>query len=143
RIDCDVHLGAAFRAQLLADEQHWGFVELAFADNDGAVDRQLVELAPHGVDRRLVGGSFRTATAQPRRRDRSALREPHDLDRKDGLEEQVRMHRDRVYASLRHRLDLAFLVQLFSIRITCGFSTSTPSCSMAANAWRTASSVVA
>ena len=73
-------------AYLLADEQHRRLVELALADDDGAVDRQLVELAPHGIDRRLVGRLLGAAAAQPRRRDRRALGHAHDLDREDALE---------------------------------------------------------
>jgi hypothetical protein len=55
RIDRDVDLGAGFVADLLADEQHRRLVELALADHHRAIDRQLVELAPHCVDRGLIG----------------------------------------------------------------------------------------
>ena len=89
RIDGDVDLGAGLGADLLADEQHRRLVHLALPDHDGAVDRQLVELAPHGVDRGLIGGLFVAAPAQPRRRDRRALGHAHDLDRENALQ-----HRD-------------------------------------------------
>ena len=82
--------GPVLRADLLADEQHRRLVALALADHHGAVDRQLVELAPHGVDRRLVGGLLVAAAAQPRRRHRGALGHAHDLEREDALEHLVR-----------------------------------------------------
>ncbi len=59
RIDGDVDLGAGLGADLLADEQHRRLVHFALPDHHGAVDRQIVELAPHGVDRGLVGGLLR------------------------------------------------------------------------------------
>ena len=89
RIDRNVDLEPAFGADLLADEQHRRFVHLAFADHDRAVDRQLVELAPHGVDRGLVGGLFVAAAAQPRRIDRRALGHAHDLERENALQHEV------------------------------------------------------
>ena len=89
RIDRDVDLRALLGADLLADEQHRRLVELALADHHGAVDRQLVELAPHGVDRRLVGGLLVAAAAQARRRHRRALGDAHDLDREDALQHQT------------------------------------------------------
>ena len=62
RVDGDVHLvvGAAVavalpgQPDLLADVEHRRLVALALADDDGAVDRHGVELAPHGLDGRLV-----------------------------------------------------------------------------------------
>ena len=81
--------GPRLVADLLADEQHRRFVDLALADHDGAVDRQLVEFAPHGVDGGLVGGLFLAAPAQPRRRDRGALGHAHDLDRENALERRT------------------------------------------------------
>ena len=66
RIDGDVHfveahrprtvdLGGVHLADLLADEQHRRFVALAFADDDGAVDRHGVHHAAHRLDGDLVG----------------------------------------------------------------------------------------
>ena len=95
RIDRDVDLGAVLVADLLADEQHRRLVALALADHHRAVDRQLVELAPHGVDRGLVGGLLVAAAAQPRRRHRRALGHAHDLERQDALQHQVRLDGDR------------------------------------------------
>ena len=62
RIDGDVDLvvGAALavalagQADLLADEEHRRLVALTLADDDGAVDRHRVELAPHRFDGRLI-----------------------------------------------------------------------------------------
>jgi hypothetical protein len=147
-------------ADRLADEQHGRLVALALADHHRAVDRKRVELAPHRVDRGLVGRLFVAASAKPRRRHRGTLGNTHDLERQDALEPAGQLVGDR-----RHRRKFPFLMatffgrfflaefswpkivlsrfQLFSIRITCGFSAKTPSCSIAASARRTASSEVA
>ncbi len=60
--DVDARVGHAFAAvllrretDLLADEEHRGFVTLAFADHDRSVDRHRVHALAHGFDRRLVG----------------------------------------------------------------------------------------
>ena len=42
-------------ADLLADVEHRRLVALAFADDDGAVDRHRVHLAAHRLDGHLVG----------------------------------------------------------------------------------------
>ena len=54
--------------------EHRRLVALALADHHRAVDRQPVELAPHGVDGGLVGGDLVAAAAQPRRGDRRRAR---------------------------------------------------------------------
>ena len=54
RIDGDVHLGTA-GADLLADEQHRGFVHLTLANDDGARDLDGIEPLAHGLDRRAIG----------------------------------------------------------------------------------------
>ena len=95
RIDRDVDLEAALGADLLADEQHRRFVHLAFADHHRAVDRQIVELAPHGVDRRLIGRLLLAAAAQPRGIDGRALGHPHDLHRENAVKHQVVRYGDR------------------------------------------------
>ena len=90
RIDGDIDLRAGVQPDLLADEQHRRFVALALADHDRALDRQLVELAAHRIDRGLVGGLLVAVAAQPRRRHRRPLRHPHDFERQDALEQQLR-----------------------------------------------------
>ncbi len=90
RVDGDIDLRTGIDADLLADEQHRRLVALALADHDGALDRQLVELAPHGVDRGLVGRLLVAMAAQPRRRHRRALGHAHDLEREDALQHQLR-----------------------------------------------------
>ncbi len=47
--------GGAPLPHLLADIQHRRLVAFTFADDDGAVDRDGVERAPHGADGRFVG----------------------------------------------------------------------------------------
>ena len=42
-------------ANLLTDEEHRRLVTLAFSDDDRAVDRYRLHLAPHCFDRHLVG----------------------------------------------------------------------------------------
>ena len=81
-------------ADLLADEQHRRLVALALADHDRAVDRQLVQFAPHGVDRRLVGRLLVALAAQARRGDRRALGDAHELERQDALDGVARRDGD-------------------------------------------------
>ena len=50
---------------------------------------QLVELAPHGVDGGLVGGLLVAAAAQPGGGDGRALRDAHELQRQDALDESA------------------------------------------------------
>ena len=42
-------------ADLFADVEHRRFVTLAFADDDGAVDRDGVHFAPHRLNGNLIG----------------------------------------------------------------------------------------
>ena len=73
RIDGDVHLRPGPGAELLADIEHRRLVALAFADDHRAVDRQEVELAPHGVDGGLVGLLLASLAAKPGSGDGGAL----------------------------------------------------------------------
>src|SRR4030088_2097268 len=73
-------------------------VALAFANDDGAVDRQLVHLAAHGVDGGLIGVLLVAAPAQPRRRHGGALGYADDLDRQDSIQRRrglLRLRRTR------------------------------------------------
>ena len=79
RIDRDIHLGAVPVSDPFADEQHRRLVALALADHDGAVDRQLVELAAHGVHGSLIGGLLVAAATEPRRGDGGALGHTHEF----------------------------------------------------------------
>ena len=63
----------------------------------------LFKLAPHGIDRGLIGFLFRAAPAQPRRRDRGALGHAHDLERENALNGLVRRGRVR-----RHERNLRY-----------------------------------
>ena len=98
RIDGDIDFRSRLGADLLADEQHRRLVELALADHHRAVNRQLVELAAHRVDRGLVGGLVLAVAAQPRSRHRGALGDAHDLDGEDALQQLAGLNGDR-----RHR----------------------------------------
>ncbi|MGY2935723.1 hypothetical protein ACVWZ6_005325 [Bradyrhizobium sp. GM6.1] len=90
RVDRDVDLRAGVHADLLADEEHRRLVAFALADDDGALDRELVELAPHRVHRGLVGRLLVAVPAQTRRRHRRPLRHTHDLQRENALEQCLR-----------------------------------------------------
>ena len=102
RIDGDVDLRAAAVADPLADEQHRRLVALALADHHRAVDRQAVELAAHGVDRRLVGGLLVAAPAQARRGDGGALGDAHEFEGQDALDDLAGLDGD----ALRHVVGL-------------------------------------
>ena len=167
RIDGDIDPRAVLVPDRLADEQHGRLVSLALSDHDRAVDRELVELPPHGVDCRLIGRLLVAATAQSRRRHRGPLGHPHELDVRtrssaksactviDGtlsrrslfmclpLTPHLPRCRAAPFGSRPGDNGKAQLYQFFSIRMTCGFPKITLSRSTAASALRTASSVVA
>ena len=82
-------------ADSLAYEQHGRLVALALADHDRALDRQVVELPAHRVDRGLVGRLFIAAAGQSRRGHRRALGYPHDLEREHAFQSEVRLNGDR------------------------------------------------
>ena len=69
----------------LADEEHGRLIALAFADDDGAVDRNAVELPSHRRD----GGCVRlVAVALPHRLcagDRRLLHDTKELEREIGV----------------------------------------------------------
>ncbi len=159
RIDRDIDLRAGLVADLLADEQHRRLVDLAFADHHRAVDRQLVELAPHGIHRGLVGGLFLALSAQPRRRNRRTLGHAHDLEGENALQQQLGLDGDRCHGGIPLNKTTFYIrnilsenqfplfgivrVQFFSIRMTCGMPEITLSRPTAARALRTPSSDVA
>ena len=90
RIDGDVDLGtAAAAADLLADEEHRRLVALALPDHHGAEDRQIVHLAPHRIDRRLVRRLLVAPAAQIGGGDRRALGHPCDLQREDAVQRRA------------------------------------------------------
>src|SRR5688500_1202990 len=92
-IDRDVHLrvGAAVpfvvrEANLLADEQHRRLVALAFADDDGAVDRDGVHLAAHRFNSNLVRLVPIALSHRLGARDRRLLDDAEEVER------QVQVH---------------------------------------------------
>ncbi|CEG08157.1 hypothetical protein BN961_01571 [Afipia felis] len=90
RIDRDVDFRPELGADLLTDEQHRGFVALALADHDRALDWNLVQLAAHRIDRCLIGGLLVAMSAQARRRHRGTLRHAHDFQCQDALKQELR-----------------------------------------------------
>ncbi len=74
RIERNVDLRSLAGADLFADEEHRRLIALAFADDDGAVDVEPVQLRAHCVDSRLVRRLFVAASRQKRRKHRR----PHD-----------------------------------------------------------------
>jgi hypothetical protein len=74
-------------AHSFADKEHRGLIALALADHDRAIDGQLVELAPHGIDRRLVGSLLIAPAAQTGGRHRSTLGHTHEFHRENALDD--------------------------------------------------------
>ena len=73
-------------ADLLADEQHRGFVALALADHHRAVDGQEIEGPAHGFDGGLVGGVLVAAADQARGSDGGGLGHAHGFQRKNSVQ---------------------------------------------------------
>ena len=55
RVQRDIHFGTA-GTHFLADIEHRRLVAFTLTDHDAAGNRQIVQLAAHGVDSHLVGG---------------------------------------------------------------------------------------
>ena len=81
RVDGDVDLRRAAVADLLAVEEHRGFVLLALADHDDAVHRDRVEDEAHRVDGGAVGGELVAAADPAGGGQRRGLGDPDQLQR--------------------------------------------------------------
>ena len=79
RVDGDVDLGRAAVADVLAVEEHRGFVLLPLADHDDAVHRDRVEDVAHRVDGGTVGGELVAAADPAGRREGGRLGDPDEL----------------------------------------------------------------
>ena len=79
RVDGDVDLRRAAVADVLAVEEHRGFVLLPLADHDHAVHRDRVEDEAHRVDRGAVGGELVAAADPAGRREGGRLGHPDEL----------------------------------------------------------------
>ena len=77
RVERDVDLGALPGADFLADVEHRGFVPLAFADHDAALELDLVEGRTHRVHGGGIGLLFVTPAHFLRSRDRGEFRDPY------------------------------------------------------------------
>src|SRR5262245_65174325 len=130
-------------ADFLANEQHRRFVDLTLANDDGAVDRQLVEFAAHGVDRSLIGCLVLAMPPQARRGYRRTLGDAHDFEGKNALQQKFRLDGNARHFDAPLRISSPRVAQFFSMRMTCGRPEITLSRPTAARALRTASSVVA
>ena len=86
RVERDVDRRPLARADAFADEQGRRLAFLALADDDGAVDRQSVEFAAHGVDGSLIGGLFVAAPAQPGCRDRRMFSHARQFEREGAIQ---------------------------------------------------------
>ncbi|MOA13503.1 hypothetical protein D3C78_1335590 [compost metagenome] len=64
RVDGDIHRVALAAADLLADIQHWRFINFAFADHNAAIDIHFIKHNAHCVDRSTIGGVL-IAASQP------------------------------------------------------------------------------
>ena len=94
RVDRDVDLRALAVADLLADEEHRGFVALALPDHHRSVDLELVQLAPHGVDRRLIRRFLVASPSQAGGSDGGAFGDAHELQGEDAFDDLVGSNRD-------------------------------------------------
>ncbi len=99
RIDRDVDPRTGLDADLLSDEQHRRFVALTLTDHHGAFDWDLVEFAPHRIDRGLVCSLLVAVAAQPCRRDRRTFRHADDFQRENAFQQKLRRNGN----SRRHR----------------------------------------
>ena len=90
-IDRDIDLRPGFGADFFSDEEHRSLIHLTLTDNDGAIDGKFVELAPHGVDGRLIGGFVLAVPAQAGRRDGRTLRHSHDFEAENAFQQQFRL----------------------------------------------------
>ena len=74
----------ARHADLLADVEHRRLVALAFADDDGAVDRHGVQRLAHRLDGDLVGLVAIALPHRVRARDRRLLDDAQEVEREIG-----------------------------------------------------------
>jgi hypothetical protein len=84
--DIDLGSGADGAADLLADIQHRRFVALALADDDGAVEVELVQRVAHRLDRSGIGGMLVAAADLLSRRDRCIFGHPDHFEDENPVE---------------------------------------------------------
>ena len=82
----DVDLRAVESTDLLADIEMVDGILSALADDDGTVDRQVIELALHGVDGGKIGGALIAAAPHTGGGHRGALGDPDQLDGQDTVD---------------------------------------------------------
>jgi hypothetical protein len=75
------------RADPLADVEHRRLVALALADHHRSVERELVELGAHRLDRGGVGGIVVAAADPVRRGDRRGFGHPDHFQHEDPVED--------------------------------------------------------
>ncbi len=92
RIERDVDPGALAgrAADLLADVQHRASSRLALADDDGAVDIEIVEGAAHGLDGGGVGFLLVTPADQARGGDGGRFGDAHHLQHQHAVQNRTR-----------------------------------------------------
>ena len=72
-----------------ADEQHRRLVALALADDDGAVERQLVQRVAHGGNGSGVGCLFVAPADHARSADRCIFRHTDHFEHEDPVEDMA------------------------------------------------------
>ena len=87
--DVDARTAALRAANFFPDEQHWRFVALAFADDDGAIEIELVERVAHRFDSGGIGGLFITAANQLGTGDGGIFGDAYHFKHKDPVERRT------------------------------------------------------
>lgn len=95
RVDSDINFRTGVGADLFADEQHRRFVALTLANHHRTLDWNLVEFAPHGVHRSLVGSLFVAVAPEPRGGHRSALSHANDFECENAFQQKLRRNGNR------------------------------------------------
>src|SRR5690606_4609500 len=89
------------KANLFADIEHRRLVAFTLTDNDGALDRQAVQLGAHRVHRCLIGIVLVAAPTQSRGCHRSPLCHANKFEREDTIETRLWAFRHKSHPFLR------------------------------------------
>ena len=79
RINRNINLGASARANLFTNEQHGGFIALALANHNRAINGQTIEFSAHRINSRLISRLFIPTSAQTGCRHSRTLSHTHQF----------------------------------------------------------------